>query len=62
MLFGKKGTVVGCMTQKEETEMQVLDHIKQMMRLKFASLKNIEADHINMNLVRSWELPQSIFS
>ena len=46
---------------KEEIEMQVLDHIKQMMRLKFANLKNIEPDHINMNLVRSWGLPQSIF-
>ena len=46
---------------KEETNMQVLDHIKQRIKLKFAGLKNIEADHTNVNLVRSWGLPQNIF-
>ena len=44
----------------EETHMQVLDHIKQRIKIKFAGLENIEADQTNLNLVRNWGLsPQN---
>ena len=45
----------------EETHMQVLDHIKQRIKIKFAGLENIEADHTNLNLVRNWGLSQKTF-
>ena len=45
---------------KVETKQQVLEQIVQMIRLKFANLKNIEANHVNIELIRSWGLPQNI--
>ena len=48
-------------TAKEETHLQVLDHIKQRIKSKFAGLENIEADLTNLNLVRNWGLSQKTF-
>ena len=45
----------------EETHMQVLDHIKQRIKIKFAGLENIEADQTNLNLVRNWGLSPENF-
>ena len=47
---------------KKETNMQVLEHIKLMIRLRFAGIKNIEADHVNISLYRAWGLSQAIFA
>ena len=47
---------------KEETKQQVLEQIVQMIRLKFANLRNIEADHVNIDLIKSWGLPQNIIA
>ena len=47
---------------KEETKQKVLENIVQMIRLKFANLRNIEADHVNTDLIKSWRLPQNILA
>ena len=51
MLFGRRGTV-GYTSLKKKPTCKCWINIKQMIRLKFARLKNIEADHVNIALVR----------
>ena len=48
-------------SQKEETTERILNQIKEVVRLRLAKMKNVEADVVNRHLYRSWDLYDSIF-
>ena len=48
-------------SQKEETTEQILKHIKEVVKIRLAKMKNVEADDVNTQLYRTWELYDSIF-
>ena len=47
---------------KEETNVQVLERIKQKIRLRLAGLKNVKVDQVNNSLYIVWDFSQTIFA
>ena len=46
---------------KEGTLMQVMEQIKEVVRIRLIGLQHVKFDSINFSLYNSWNLTQSIF-
>ena len=46
---------------REKTVMQVLEQIKEVIRIRTSSLTKVKLDSLNFTLYSSWNLSQSIF-
>ena len=46
---------------KEGTLMQVMEKIKEVVRIRLIGLQHVKFDFVNFTLYRSWSLTQSIF-
>ena len=46
---------------KVTTEMQVLERIKEVIRIRLMRLKKVKLDSVNFTLYRSWNLSQTNF-
>ena len=46
---------------KERTRMQVMEMIKEVIRIRLIGLKNVKLDSINFSLYRVWNLQISMF-
>ena len=46
---------------KEGTKMQIMEQIKEVIRIRLMGLKKVKLDSINFSLYRPWNLTQSIF-
>ena len=46
---------------KEGTLMQVMEQIKEVVRIRLIGLQHVKFDFVNFTLYRSWSLTQSIF-
>ena len=55
--FGKKG-----INNTAETELQVVDHIKEAVKFRIAGMQNIENDPVNRSLCNNWGLSSLVDS
>ena len=50
-----------CHHQNEETPEQIVEHVKDIIRLRLAELDKVKLDIVNNILCRNWGLLDSIF-
>ena len=56
-----RGRNVRVHDQKEETKGQIMNKIKEAVRIRLGKLKMVKKDYVNTLLYTAWNLPETIF-